>query len=313
MTVLVLTDPAAAQAVDQVARLVTAARGVGEVVTLAAGTGSRELAKQVIRLDGVTEAWWGEQPGQERIAMEDLAAWVARIAGEFSHVLAAASLFGAEFIPRLGGLLGCQPVTGVVEIRDERHFLRPIHAGAALALVRTTGHPILLTVRAERFAPAPAANPMGNTRQITDIPPLGLSRRMAFLPGTRAGTADPATARVVVAGGGGLETREDFALVEALARALGGAAGASRAAVDKGLAPVSLQIGQTGLIIAPEVYVAVGISGAIQHLAGIKEAKRIAAIDIDPNAPMGRMADVFLAADLRAAIPALLRALTNRT
>ncbi|MBF0293837.1 MAG: electron transfer flavoprotein subunit alpha/FixB family protein [Magnetococcales bacterium] len=313
MTVLVLADSSSAQTADQVARVVTAARGLGEVVVLTAGTGSRELAGQILRLEGVTEAWWGEQPDRERIAVEDLGAWVARIAGEFSHILAATSLFGAEVIPRIGGLLGCQPVTGVVEIRDARHFLRPIHAGAALALVRTTGHPILLTVRTERFAPAPATHRTASARQITDLTPLGLSRRLEFLPSLREGTADPATARVVVAGGGGLETREDFALVEALARALGGAAGASRAAVDKGLAPASLQIGQTGLHIAPEIYVAVGISGAIQHLAGIKEAKHIAAIDIDPNAPMGRMADVFLPADLRTALPALLRELTNRT
>jgi electron transfer flavoprotein alpha subunit len=228
------------------------------------------------------------------------------LAGGYSHIVAAAATVGRDVIPRLAARLDLMPVTDVVEILGPTRFVRPIHAGNALETLTSPQPTQLLTLRAAAFrpaAPGPAA----------PVEPVAFAGQTAtqFVAAERSNADRPdlATARIVVAGGVALGSAENFALIEQLAAVLGAAVGATRAAVDAGYAPNDWQIGQTGKIVAPELYIGIGISGALQHLAGIAGAKKIVAINIDPDAPLMRLADLALAADLATALPALTAAL----
>ncbi|MEO5333322.1 MAG: electron transfer flavoprotein subunit alpha/FixB family protein [Magnetococcus sp. YQC-5] len=310
MAVLILAEHLQGEPSPIVPYLIGAAQKLDQSITiLVAGSGSPEAANRIALLAGVAQVWWSWHPSQEGVPPEDLAQLVKELASDYTHILAAASTFGGELIPRIAALLTVQPVTSVVEIRDQETFVRPMHGGGVLALMRTTSAPALLTVQPWAFKPVGTGDQTARVERIRDVPRLGLSRRLAFVPSVGSGSVDLSTAQVVVAGGGGLETKGDFLLVEQLAHALGGAVGASRTAVDAGLAPADQQIGQTGRIIAPRCYIALGISGAIQHLAGIKNAGTIVSINKDPQAPMAAVADLALTADLYEAVPALISAL----
>ncbi|MBF0438905.1 MAG: electron transfer flavoprotein subunit alpha/FixB family protein [Magnetococcales bacterium] len=310
MSVLIVADHLG-QGDSWTARLVGAARLLGSTVTvLVAGSGCQDAAVRLASLAGVDEVLYALHPAPVGVPVEDLAQLVLALAPGYTHVLATASTFGAELIPRVAAMLGVSPVTGVVEMSDRFTFTRPIHANGVLARLRVSSTPIFLTLQPWAFSSTGGSDgtpaPM---RRIQDVPQLGLSWRMDFIPSTSIGQEDLSTAQVVVAGGGGLEKSGGFVPVQQLAKSLGGAVGASRAAVDAGLVPADLQIGQTGRSIAPKFYIALGISGAIQHVAGIKDAGTVVSINRDPQAPMAAMADLALTADLYEAVPALMEAL----
>ena len=229
---------------------------------------------------------------------------------KYNAVIAAASAFGKNVMPRLAAVCDVEPVTDVVAIIDRTTFIRPIYAGNAMQTIRTPPHSLaLLTIRPTAFDAAPSADSSCAIESYDASSSLSSSSALsAVVSEERAlsNRADLSTARVVVSGGRGLKNADGFAMLTELANALGGAVGASRAAVDAGYVPNELQVGQTGKVVAPELYIAVGISGAIQHLAGMKDSKCIVAINKDREAPIFAVADYGLVADCFTAVPLLI-------
>lgn len=314
MKILIIAEPTLHGKIarDTVARLVRAMVPLGDLSVLVAGDALSDDWKTLAALAGVKALMGVEHAALAGMPSENLAALVVALAPDFTHIVMAASTFGASILPRVAALLDVTAVTGVTEIIDAHTFVRPVQAGEALATMAISDTPVCLTLRTSGFEPVETlAHPTAriHQRQPSVAMDLGLSRLLERIPASVGHRPDLASARVVVAGGGGLEKSMDFSLVEALADALGGAVGASRAAVDAELAPSAWQIGQTGQIIAPDLYIGLGISGALQHLAGIKEAKTIVAINNDPSAPLLAIADVGLEADLYQAVPELVRIL----
>ncbi|MBF0400096.1 MAG: electron transfer flavoprotein subunit alpha/FixB family protein [Magnetococcales bacterium] len=302
----------------RLSQLLGAVAVLGPSVLLVTGSPSPTLLASLCSWSGVAEVILvdetasGPEPLRTDWPPEDLAALIVSMAGNFSHIVAASSSLGSTVLPRVAARLAGTMVTGVQQICAADTFIRPLLAGNGLATLRVSGHPICLTLHCAGFAPAlQTTQPAAAIRTVTAAraTKLGLSRLLERLPVERGLRPELASARIVVAGGGGLAKADGFDLIEALADRLGAAVGASRGAVDAELAPSGWQIGQTGHIIAPQLYIGIGISGAIQHLAGIKDAKTIVAINQDPSAPLMRIADLALEADLFQAIPALLQAL----
>jgi electron transfer flavoprotein alpha subunit len=289
---------------------VAAARAIGaEITLLVAGHGCEPVARQAAALDGVARVLLADAPHYEHELAENLAALVIEQAAGYSHLLAPATTFGRNLMPRVAALLDVAQIGDVVEVRAADTFVRPIYAGNALETVRSVDAVRVLTVRPTAFE----AVAQGTTAAAIDIvppaPDAALSRFVSREL-TRSERPELGSARVVVSGGRGLGSAERFEQVLGpLAERLGAALGASRAAVDAGYVPNDLQVGQTGKIVAPELYVAVGISGAIQHLAGMKESRVIVAINKDPEAPIFQVADYGLVADLFEAVPELVAAL----
>ncbi|KAI9364976.1 electron transfer flavoprotein, alpha polypeptide [Zopfochytrium polystomum] len=296
---------------------ITAAQKLGgPVAALVAGAATdatNAVAAAVSKIPGVSRVLVAASPALAHALPEPLAPVIAAAATAhgFSHVVAAHSAFGKNTLPRAAALLDVSPVSDVVAVDKENEFVRPIYAGNALARVRSSDKVVLLTVRPTAFAPAPAD---GNTAAPTpepldtaaasSVPPAGTSSFVSEQV-AKSDRPDLASAKIVVAGGRGLKSGDNFSLLYALADKLGGAVGASRAAVDAGFVPNDMQIGQTGKIIAPQLYIGAGISGAIQHLAGMKDSKVIVAINKDPEAPIFQVADYGLVADLFQAVPEL--------
>ena len=317
MKVLLLIDPLAERETgrDAMARLVQAASPLSNFSILLARDLLPKDIEKITAFPGVNELILVEHPALVGFPVESYAALVVALAGDFSHIVASTSSFGASVLPRIAALLNIPAVTGVVKIVDATTFIRPVQAGNFLATVQTSDPPVCLTLRTSNVLPAKRQmSPTARVKVLTPtvVKDLGLSRLLETIPASRGERPDLASARIVVAGGGGLEQSPDFSLMETLAEVLDGAVGASRAAVDAELAPSAWQIGQTGQIIAPDLYVGVGISGAIQHLAGIKEAKTIVAINSDTSAPLLAIADVGLVADLYEAVPELIQTLRER-
>lgn len=283
---------------------VTAALQLGsDVHVLVAGHHSEEAAKQAAALAGVTKVLWCDDAAYVYPLAENIAPLVAPVAAHYSHVLATATTTGKDILPRVAALLDVTQISEIVQIISNDTFVRPIYAGNALATVQSKEKLIVLTLRQTAFAPVGDG---GNApmEKIPAQPASGLSE-FVELQESKSERPELTSARIVVSGGRGMGSKENFAHIEKLADKLGAAIGASRAAVDAGFVPNDYQVGQTGKVVAPDLYVAVAISGAIQHLAGMKDSKVIVAINKDENAPIFEVTDYGLVANWETAIPEL--------
>jgi len=301
MTALVLLEVENGEARQASRSALTAAARFGDVDAIVFGEGASAAAA----LPGVKRVL--SVPGLVTDLAEPAADLLASIAKDYSHIVASASASGKNILPRLAGLLDVQPIPDVVEIKDAETFVRPIYAGNALATVRSSDAIKILTVRGSSFDPAPKDGGSAPVETL-DAP---ASEKSAFVKVELSSSDRPEleAARVVISGGKGMKDAANFKLLEPIADKLNAAIGASRSAVDSGFAPNEMQVGQTGKIVAPELYIAVGLSGAIQHLAGMKDSRVIVAINTDPEAPIFRVADYGIVGDLFEVLPALEKAL----
>ncbi|MDP2810154.1 MAG: FAD-binding protein [Rhodocyclaceae bacterium] len=290
---------------------VTAAAKIGgEIHVLVAGHGCGAVARAAARIAGVAKVSLADTAYYADQGAENLAALVVAHATH-SHILLPATTFGKNLGPRIAALLDVAQISDIVAVESPDTFVRPIHAGNALATVQSADVVKVITVRATAFEAAVAD---GGAAAIESLPPgpdLGLSK-LVGRELTRSARPELSAAKAVVAGGRGLASAENYRrLLEPLADRLGAALGATRAVVDAGFVPNDFQVGQTGKVVAPDLYLAIGISGAIQHLAGMKDSKIIVAINKDPDAPIFQVADVGLVADLFQAVPELTAALES--
>ena len=309
MAILVIAEHDHQQLKAATANTVAAALKIGgEVHLLVAGAGCQQAARQAAQLQGVTAVKVADADHYAGQTAENLAALVLSLvdAGGYSHILAPATTFGKNLLPRVAALLDVAQISEITGVVSADTFVRPIYAGNALATVRSADAVKVITVRATAFDPVEAASGAG--APIGAIEAAG-DTRQATLAGrelTPSERPELCAAGVVVAGGRGLGSGDSYqALLAPLADKLGAALGASRAAVDAGFAPNDYQVGQTGKIVAPQLYLAIGISGAIQHLSGMKESRVIVAINKDPDAPIFQVADYGLVGDLFELVPAL--------
>jgi electron transfer flavoprotein alpha subunit len=275
-----------------------------DIDMLVMGDACQVVCDAAAKCHGVKRVLNAEAPAYAHQLAESCAPLLASLAPSYTHILAPATTFGKNLLPRVAALLNMAMVGDVIQILAPDEFIRPIHAGNALATVQSLDPIKLLTVRSTAFAVSPVDNQNAKIEKITPVFSNDLSR---FVSEELSQSARPelTSAKIIIAGGRGLKNTENFKLLEKLADQLGAAIGASRAAVDAGFAPNDYQIGQTGKIVAPELYIAVGISGAIQHLAGMKDSKVIVAINNDPDAPIFQIADYGLVTDLFSALQEL--------
>lgn len=305
MAILVLAEHDNRQLHGCTLNTLQAARQLGDDIhLLVVGQDCRAVAEQAAAAEGVTRVLLTEAEHYAQPLAEQLAPLLVQLGRDYSHVLSSASTTGKNLMPRVAALLGVAQVSDIIAVEAQDTFRRPIYAGNAIATVRALDACKVLTVRSTAFEAVAAT---GGTAEITLVEPLAASSKVRWIGEQRSVSDRPelGSARVVVSGGRGLGSQENFALVESLADRLGAAVGASRAAVDAGYVANDRQVGQTGTIVAPDLYLAVGISGAIQHLAGIQDSKVIVAINKDPEAPIFQVADYGLVADLFEALPEL--------
>jgi len=306
MAVLVLAEHDLGKLSASTARIVAAAERLGPVHLLVAGQGVTEVAAEAARIAGVEKVLVADSPALAELTAEAVAKLLAELAEPYGHIVAASASTGRDAIPRLAAKLDVMPVTDVIAIHGPNRFDRPIYAGNAIETIASGEPKHLLTIRASAFRPAQSGNNAPISAVGADVAAVA-----KFIAAHRTESELPelSTAQIVVAGGVSFGSAENFALVEDLARTLGAAVGATRAAVDAGYAPNDWQVGQTGKIIAPDLYIGIGISGALQHLAGIQGAKKIVAINKDPEAPLMKIADIALVGDLFEVVPQLIAGL----
>ncbi len=283
---------------------VTAGRALGPVQVLVAGTGCGAAADAAARVDGVEKVLLCDDAAYAHPLAEALAPLLVGLAERYAYLLAPATTTGKNVLPRVAALLDVAQISDICGIEDGETFVRPIYAGNALATVRSADPVKVITVRGTAFEAAPAEGGAASVETLPAAAGQDLSRFVGQEL-TRSARPELTAARVVVSGGRGMGSGDSFRLLETLADKLGAAVGASRAAVDSGFVSNDLQVGQTGKIVAPELYLAVGISGAIQHLAGMKDSKVIVAINKDEEAPIFQVADYGLVMDLFEALPQL--------
>ena len=283
---------------------VAAASKLGEVHALVAGQDVGPAAAAAAAIAGVTKVHVADGPAFAHMLAEPLAALLVQMAGHHDHLFAASTATGKNVMPRVAALLDVQPISDIASVIDADTFVRPIYAGNAMATVKSSDAKKVITVRAASFDPAPAE---GGTATIEPVafPAAGTTSRFVSAELSKSERPELTAARVVISGGRGMQNGENFKLLEPIADQLGAAVGASRAAVDAGYVPNDYQVGQTGKIVAPDLYVAIGISGAIQHLAGMKDSKVIVAINKDEEAPIFQVADYGLVGDLFTVLPEL--------
>jgi electron transfer flavoprotein alpha subunit len=302
MAVLVIADHDNAALKPATLNAVTAAAKLGEIHILVAGSDAHGAAEAAAMVTGVSKVLLADAPAYAHKLPENLAPLAADIGRDYSHVLAPATSFGKNLLPRVAALLDSQQISEIVGIDSPNTFQRPIYAGNAIATVQSLDKFKVITVCSTAFD---AAAHEGGSAPI-ELVDVGAATDLSKFIGeelSKSERPELTSARVIVSGGRGMGSGENFALLEQLADKLGAAVGASRAAVDAGFVPNDYQVGQTGKIVAPELYIAVGISGAIQHLAGMKDSKVIVAINKDEEAPIFQIADYALVADLFKAIP----------
>ena len=299
MAVLVLADHKDGGITQPTRSTVAAAAALGDVHVLLVGEGAAAAAPAAARIAGVAKVLTG---AEAPVLAEPLAALLVAMAPGYSHLLAPASASGKNVMPRVAALLDVQILSDISGVVDADTFIRPIYAGNALATVKSSDAKKVITVRAASIDPAPAEGGSASVEAAPTAADPGLS---TFLGAEIVKSERPelTAARIVISGGRAMASSENFAIIEKVADILGAAVGASRAAVDAGYAPNDMQVGQTGKIVAPDLYIAVGISGAIQHLAGMKDSKVIVAINKDEEAPIFQVADYGLVADLFKVMP----------
>ena len=304
MTSLVLLEHEAGSIKQPSRSAVAAAVALGEVHVLVAGTDTAAAAAAAARLPGVSNVLVADGADTAHLMAEPMAALLVSLAPAYSHLLAATTAVGKNIMPRLAALLDSQPISDIAAVVDADTFVRPIYAGNALATVKSSDIKKVITVRAASFDPVAAE---GGSASIEAVAAVASPAISSFLGAELSKSERPelTAARVVVSGGRGMQNGDNFKLLDPIADKLGAAVGASRAAVDAGFVPNDYQVGQTGKIVAPDLYVAIGISGAIQHLAGMKDSKVIVAINKDEEAPIFQVADYGLVADLFVALPEL--------
>ena len=304
MAALVLLECANGEIKQPSRSAVAAAQKLGEVHVLLAGVDLGAAAQAAAKLPGVGKVHVAESPLYEHALAEPLAALLVSMAGHHDHLFAASTAVGKNVMPRVAALLDVQPISDISGIVDASTFVRPIYAGNAMATVQSSDAKKVITVRAASFDPVPTE---GGHAPIEAVPAAEATDGSRFVSSELSKSERPelTAARVIVSGGRGMQNGDNFKLLDAVADRLGAAVGASRAAVDAGFVPNDYQVGQTGKIVAPELYIAVGISGAIQHLAGMKDSKVIVAINKDEEAPIFQVADYGLVADLFQAVPEL--------
>ncbi|MFV2032441.1 MAG: electron transfer flavoprotein subunit alpha/FixB family protein [Gammaproteobacteria bacterium] len=288
---------------------VTAAQQIGgDIDLLVAGENCQAVADSAAQIAGVSKVKLADHANFGHHLAENLAALIVEVAKDYSHLLVAATTFGKNVMPRASALLDSAQISEIVEVKSPDTFVRPIYAGNALATVQSSDSIKVITVRIINFEAAEASGGSASVEAISGGADTGLSSWVSQAVSNND-QVDLTSASIVVSGGRGMQNGENFSMLHALADKLGAAVGASRAAVDSGFVPNEFQVGQTGKVIAPDLYIAVGISGAIQHLAGMKESKVIVAINNDSEAPIFQVADYGLVADLFEAIPELEAAL----
>ena len=309
MSILVVAEHDNAALRPVTLNVVAAAQAIGgEFDMLVAGDGCAAAAEAAARIGGARKVLLADNAAYEHALAENLAALVADLGAGYEHVLAAHTTTGKNFLPRVAALLDAQMVSDIVGVDAPDTFRRPIYAGNAIATVRSGDAKKVVSVRGTGFDPAPADGGAAPVEAVAAVHDAALSQ---FVSEELAKSERPelTAASIVISGGRGMQSGENFALLEGIADKLGAAIGASRAAVDAGFVPNDMQVGQTGKIVAPDLYIAVGISGAIQHLAGMKDSKVIVAINKDADAPIFQVADYGLVADLFQALPELEAAL----
>ncbi|CAO3429970.1 electron transfer flavoprotein subunit alpha/FixB family protein [Azospirillum endophyticum] len=309
MAILVVAEHDNAHLNPATLNAVTAARAVGgDVHLLVAGQGAQGVAEAAAKVAGVAKVLLADDAAYAHALPENVAPLVAGLAKNYGHVLAAATSGGKNLLPRVAAQLDVAAISDITGVIAADTFERPIYAGNAIATVQSADPVKVVTVRTTAFEAAAAE---GGAAPVESVAGTGAAVGATFVGQelTKSERPELTQARVVVSGGRGMQSGENFPLLEALADKLGAAVGASRAAVDAGFAPNDYQVGQTGKIVAPELYIAVGISGAIQHLAGMKDSKIIVAINKDEEAPIFQVADYGLVADLFKAVPDLASAL----
>lgn len=306
MTALVLLDHEEGRIRKAALSAVAAATQLGDVHVLVAG--DEAVAQAAAKIAGVSKVLHAADARYAHELAEPLAALLVSLAGNYTHIVAAAGAVGKNVLPRAAALLDVQPIPDVIRIVDADTFVRPIYAGNALATVKSSDSKKVLTVRSSAFDAVAAE---GGSAALDAVAPAEDPAVSKFEAVQLSDSERPEleSARVVVSGGRGLQSEEKFKILDPLADTLGAAIGASRAAVDSGFVPNDYQVGQTGKIVAPELYMAFGISGAIQHLAGMKDSRVIVAVNKDPEAPIFQVADYGIEGDLFEVVPQLTEAL----
>ena len=279
----------------------------GDVHILVAGLGVDGVAAEAAKISGVSKVLVADNAAYEHGLAENLAPMVAELATDYSHILAPATTTGKNYMPRVAALLDVEQISDIISVESSDTFKRPIYAGNAIATVQSEYAKKVVTVRSAAFDKAELTG-SAEVVAVASVTDAGIS---SFVKQelTESERPELTAAGVVISGGRGMQNGENFQLLDGIADKLGAASGASRAAVDAGFVPNDMQVGQTGKIVAPDLYIAVGISGAIQHLAGMKDSKVIVAINKDPEAPIFQVADYGLEADLFEALPELESAL----
>ena len=304
MAVLLIADIANGELnVDSTAKALTAAKQMGDVTVLCAGASTAAAAEAAAKLDGVAKVLAADDDAYGHDLAEPVADLIVGLAGDYSHIVAPSTAASKNIQPRVAALLDVMVISEVIAVVDADTFERPIYAGNAIQTVKSTDATKVATIRTATFDAAGE----GGSAAVETISAAANPGLSEWVEDKLAESDRPelTSAGVVVSGGRGVGSEDDFALIEKLADSLGAAVGASRAAVDSGYAPNDWQVGQTGKVVAPDLYVAVGISGAIQHLAGMKDSKVIVAINKDEEAPIFQVADYGLVADLFDAVPEL--------
>jgi electron transfer flavoprotein alpha subunit len=279
-------------------------KGGGDIAILVVGSGCSAAAEGAAKVPGVAKVLCADSAEYANALAENVAPLIVALAGDYSHIVAPATTSGKNITPRVAAMLDVAQISEISEVIDADTFVRPIYAGNAMATVKSSDATKVITVRGTAFEAAAAEGGSATIEAVTATGDAGLS---SYVGSELSSSERPelTSARIVISGGRGMQSGDNFPLLEAVADKLGAAVGASRAAVDAGFVPNDYQVGQTGKVVAPDLYIAVGISGAIQHLAGMKDSKVIVAINKDEEAPIFQVADYGLVSDLFTAVPEL--------